>query len=90
MNSSHPNRPRAKHVWFAENLLHVELRDGRVVSARYDMFPRLANAMPEQRDNWELIGEGVGIHWPDVDEDLSTDGLVRDAVSISSSRAEAV
>ena len=89
MNSSNPDRPRAKRLWFADALLHVELEDGRTVSARYDLFPRLASATSAQRDRWELIGRGVGIHWPELDEDLSTDGLVRDAVSIVSGRAEA-
>ena len=90
MNSSQPHRPRAQRVWFADGLLHVELADGRTVSARYEMFPRLVNATPAQRDHWEIIGAGVGIHWPDVDEDLSTDGLVRDAVAITSLRGVAV
>ena len=74
--------------WFAHGLLHVELVDGRVASARYEVFPRLAGATAQQRDNWELIGEGVGIHWPDVDEDLSTDGLIREAVRIETPQAE--
>ncbi len=90
MNSSNPNRPLAKRVWFDEDLLNVELRDGRVISSRYDVFPRLVNASDDQRQNWEIIGGGVGIHWPAVDEDLSTDGLLRDAVSVASPRSEAV
>lgn len=89
MNSSQPNRPRAKRLSFDDDLLHVELEDGRVIAARFDSFPRLVNATEEQRNNWEIIGRGVGIHWPDVDEDLSTDGLVRDAVSVVSTKAEA-
>jgi len=90
MNSSHPDRPRAKRAWFADDLLHVELQDGRIVSARYDGFSRLAEATDEQRGNWRLIGDGVGIHWPDVDEDLSMDGLIRDAVQITSPQQAAV
>ena len=61
--------------------------DGRVISARYDQFPRLVGSTEEQRANWEIIGRGVGIRWPDLDEDLSTDGLLRAAVSVSG-RAE--
>lgn len=90
MNSSQPNRPRAGRVWFDNGLLHVELLDGRVIAARYDTFPGLASASPAQRENWEIIGAGVGIRWPDVDEDLSTDGLLRDAVSVTAPQAQAV
>lgn len=85
MTSSDPNRPRTRRVWFFGGLLKVELVDGRVITARYDGFPRLRDATKAQRDNWQLIGRGVGIHWPDVDEDLSTDGLLRDAVSVAAS-----
>jgi len=89
MNSSEPNRPRAKRAWFADELLHVELEDGRVLTARYDNFPRLADATDEQRDNIQIIGSGVGLHWPDLDEDLSTDGLLRDAIAVEAARAVA-
>lgn len=85
MNSSHPNRPRTRRVWFSGGLLKVELADGRVITARYDCFPRLRDATKTQRENWQLIGQGIGIHWPDVDEDLSTDGLLRDAISVAAS-----
>jgi hypothetical protein len=83
MNTSAPNRPRAKRVWFESGLMHVELVDGRVVHARFSRFRRLAAATNAQRDAWELVGRGVGIHWPEIDEDLSTDGLLRDAVAVS-------
>ena len=89
MNSSQPNRPRAKHLWFDGDLLRVELEDGRVLAVRYGVFPRLAKASRAQRNNWKLIGRGVGIHWPAIDEDLSTDGLLRDAISLTSGQAEA-
>ena len=89
MNSSSPDRPRAKRVWFAEDLLHIELEDGRTVSARYDKLPSLVYASEDQRNNWRLIGRGVGIHWPDLDEDLSTEGLLRDAVRVVSAKARA-
>ena len=65
--------------------MRVELVDGRVITARYDTFHRLRDATKTQRENWQLIGRGVGIHWPDVDEDLSTDGLLRDAISVAAS-----
>jgi len=89
MNSSDPSRPRAKRIWFAADLMHVELEDGRVLHVRYDRFKRLGSATEAQRANWQLIGRGVGIHWPDLDEDLSTDGLLRDAVAVSASHEAA-
>ena len=57
--------------------LIVSLADGRRLSVPIAWYPRLANASPEQRRNWELIGPGVGFHWPDVDEDLSVEGMLR-------------
>jgi len=84
MNSSHPNEPLAKSVRLApDGLIFVELVDGRVIAARYDTFSRLKKASDKQRTNWRLIGDGVGIHWPDVDEDLSTEGLLRDALLVA-------
>jgi hypothetical protein len=88
MSTSSP-RPRAKHVSFAGGLMHIELEDGRVIHARYNCFPRLAKASDAQRNRWELVGHGVGIHWLDVDEDLSTDGLLRDAVAVTASNEAA-
>ncbi len=80
---AHGRRPRATRIWFDAGLMHLELADGRVVHARYDRFPRLATASHAQRGAWELIGHGVGIHWPEIHEDLSTEGLLRDAMSVS-------
>ena len=54
----------------------VALADGRRVSAPLEWFPRLLRATPAQRSNWSLIGRGVGIHWPDVDEDISVRSLL--------------
>ena len=56
--------------------LSVTLEDGRRISVPLRWYPRLANATPEQRANWEIAGAGFGIHWPDVDEDLSVEGLL--------------
>ncbi|HYR58141.1 MAG TPA: DUF2442 domain-containing protein [Chthoniobacteraceae bacterium] len=56
--------------------LTVTLADGRRVSAPLEWFPRLLRATPAQRANWSLIGRGVGIHWPDVDEDISVKSLL--------------
>jgi hypothetical protein len=58
-------------------LLRVTLADGRELSVPLEWFPRLRNATPEQRGHWRLIGRGQGIHWPDVDEDISVAGLLR-------------
>ena len=70
---------RARDVRFDEDRLTVELMDGRAISAPLAFYPRLLNATPEQRTKWELIGAGYGIHWPEIDEDLSTEGLLRGA-----------
>ena len=71
-----PN-PLAEEVRFTEEMLCVRLQDGREVSAPIEWFPRLRDATEEERNNWRLIGGGVGIHWEDLDEDLSVSGLLR-------------
>jgi len=67
----------AEHVRFTEDELVVSLVDGRTISAPLVWFPRLARATAKQLENYELLGDGEGIHWPDVDEDLSVEGLLR-------------
>jgi len=62
----------------ADNLI-VELKDGRTVSVPLEWYPRLVEGSPRERRRWKLIGPGIGIHWPDLDEDLSSDGLLRGA-----------
>ena len=62
-----------------ENLLTVDLADGRTLAVPLVWFPRLVDATPAQRANWQLAGGGFGIHWPDIDEDLSSAGLLRGA-----------
>lgn len=54
----------------------ASLMDGRTITAPLVWFPRLSQANKQQRDNWELLGDGDGIHWPDIDEDLSVSGLL--------------
>lgn len=66
----------AKHVKVTEHTLVVELRDGRSVSVPIEWYPRLAEGRPSERRRWELIGPGIGIHWPDLDEDISVEGLL--------------
>lgn len=57
--------------------LHVHLKDGREISVPLDWFPTLREASPKQRKNWRLIGGGIGIHWPDLDEDISVSALLK-------------
>jgi hypothetical protein len=71
--------PRARDVVVTGTELTVHLTDGRTVSAPLAWFPRLLHATPEQRSNFELLGDGEGIHWPDADEDLSVAGILRGA-----------
>ena len=66
----------ATNVRIDEERLHVQLSDGREISAPLDWFPKLRNATHEQRSHWKLIGKGIGIHWDDLDEDLSVAGLL--------------
>ena len=70
---------RVKDVHFTEDTLSVDLADGRTISVPLAWYPRLLHASADQRNNWELCGGGFGIHWPDIDEDLSTEGLLRGA-----------
>lgn len=67
---------RATAVRFNNVSLIVTLVDGREISVPLAWFPRLAGASDAQRAHWELIGQGVGIHWPDVDEDVSVPRLL--------------
>jgi len=68
---------RVAGVRFEDERLIVDLADGRTIAVPLDWYPRLADATPEQRNNWEVAGAGFGIHWPEIDEDLSTSGLLK-------------
>ncbi len=70
---------RVAEVDINDDTLSVRLMDGRTISAPLVWFPRLSHATPEQRNNWRIIGGGYGIRWEDVDEDISTEGLLRGA-----------
>ncbi|MDQ3459924.1 MAG: DUF2442 domain-containing protein [Deinococcota bacterium] len=70
---------RVSGVEVSEDTLTVALMDGRSISVPLAWYPRLFNATQAERQNWQLAGGGYGIHWPDVDEDLSTEGLLRGA-----------
>ena len=80
MHDSEP-RPgeRVKDVHFTEDTMAVDLLDGRTIIVPLVWYPKLLEAAPEQRLNWKISGAGYGIHWPDLDEDLSTEGLLRGA-----------
>ena len=68
--------PYAENVMVTEDTLNVDLSDGRTISVPLTWFPRLVHASREQRDNWRLIGRGHGIHWDDIDEDVSVEGII--------------
>lgn len=70
---------RVKSVAVDADQLTVSLFDGRTIAVPLAWYPRLADATPAQRRNFEISGGGYGIHWPDLDEDLSTEGLLRGA-----------
>ena len=80
MNGSHLNSgERVRDVHFTEDTLAVDLLDGRTIIVPLTWFPRLLEATEEQRLVWKISGAGYGIHWPEIDEDLSTEGLLRGA-----------
>jgi hypothetical protein len=70
---------RVLDVQFTDDTISVNLRDGRVITIPLVRYPRLLEPTPSQRKNWKIAGGGYGIHWPDIDEDLSTEGLLRGA-----------
>jgi len=69
--------PLATELSFSDDEMVVSLADGRRLSVPLAWFPRLAKATATQRQNYELMGDGEGIHWSEIDEDLSVDGLLR-------------
>ena len=70
---------RVKNVLIHEDAFSVELMDGRTLTVPLAWFPRLLKATPEQLKKWETCGGGYGIHWSEIDEDISTEGLLRGA-----------
>ena len=68
--------PTIRHVEVTDETITAHLADGRVISVPLAWSWRLSDATPAQRANWELIGNGHGIHWPDVDEDISAEGML--------------
>lgn len=70
---------RVEAVYFTRTSLIVDLNDGRSISVPLAWYPRLLKATAKQRASWEICGGGYGIHWPEIDEDLHTEGLLRGA-----------
>ncbi len=73
---SDTSEARAQHVSVTEDALVVDLVDGRMIAVPLTWYPRLAHGSAAERGRWRLIGEGEGIHWPDLDEDISIEGLL--------------
>ncbi len=78
MSSSTPDIqiPTAARACVRDDMLTVELTDGRTISVPVAWYPRLSHGTAEQRDHWQLIGGGRGVHWPDLDEDISVENLL--------------
>jgi hypothetical protein len=70
------NDLRIKSVSFSDDFLAIEFSDGRSISVPLDAFVRLKEATPSQRNQWRLIGKGLGVHWEALDEDISIDNLL--------------
>lgn len=68
--------PFAENITVTKDTLSVDLSDGRTISVPPAWFPRLLHSTPEERNNWRLIGKGHGIHWEEIDEDISIEGLL--------------
>ena len=79
---------RVVDVKFTKDTLSVSMRDGRTITVPLAWYPRLFNASATERKNWHVAGGGYGIHWPDIDEDLSTEGLLRGAPAPRSRRVD--
>jgi len=76
MNTVGSNEPRIHHIDVTEELITAQLTDGRVISVPLAWSWRLSSAAPEQRRNFTIIGDGEGVHWPDLDEDISARGML--------------
>ncbi len=70
---------RVKAVSFSQNTINVTLMDERIISVPLVWYPRLLKGTPDQRERWEICGGGYGLHWEELDEDLSTEGMLRGA-----------
>ena len=87
VSTTEVNVPDAMTIQVTDDALIAELSDGRTISVPLCWYPRLVHGTPEERDNWELIGAGEGVHWPDLDEDLSIEGFLAGRKSGESQRS---
>lgn len=78
---------RIRHLSFSGDSMCVAFSDERQVIVDVASFPRLRNASPTQREQWQLIGDGLGIHWPELDEDLSMEGILQGRPSFESAKS---
>src|SRR4030043_118992 len=78
---------KALDVNITDDTLTVDLADGRTLSVPLAWYPRLLHGTPEERNNWRLIGNGEGIHWPDLDEDISVENVLLGQPSGESQRS---
>lgn len=90
MNTVASNDPRIEEVRVTDDEIVARLADGRVISVPLAWSWRLSEATPKQRANWRLIGTGQGVHWPDVDEDLSVEGMLHGVPAHRPAPAKAV
>ena len=67
---------KVESLWFDEEYIYLKIADGRIIGNPIKWFPRLATASKEQRNNYEFICRNTGIHWPDIDEDLSVKNMI--------------
>jgi len=77
-------KTKAQNITVTEDALIVDLIDGRTISAPLAWYPRLLHGTPEERGNWRFIGDGEGIHWPDLDEDISVEDILLGKASAES------
>jgi Protein of unknown function (DUF2442) len=81
------NEARAQRVAVTDDTLIVDLVDGRTISVPVSWYPRLAHGTSAERSHWRFIGDGEGVHWPDLDEDISIEGLLSGRRSGESQRS---
>jgi len=84
---NYPVSVRASNVWFDDDSMWVALEDGRVMSVPKVWFPRLQSATKEQLENYEMSGNGIGLHWDELDEDISVPNLILGYRAVSSPSA---
>lgn len=76
MSIADNTEPRIKNIHITDQHITADLKDGRTISVPLDWSWRLSDATPEQRTNYQIIGNGLGVHWPDIDEDISVEGML--------------